>query len=179
MANWLRQSTAVSIALGPFLDETDGKTAETGLTISQADVRLKKNGTNWAQKTESSASSHEENGWYEVALDTTDTNTLGILKLAVHESGALPVWLEFLVVPSEVYDGVVLGANAEPTQGAPPATASFMTKLAYLYKAWRNKIEQTATTYKLYDDAGTTVDQKATVSDDGTTFTKGEVGTGP
>jgi hypothetical protein len=69
--------------------------------------------------------------------------------------------------------------RAEPGQGAPPVNADMATKLDYIYKAWRNKTEQTATTYSLYDDAGTTVDQKATVSDDGTTFTKGEQGAGP
>ena len=52
---FLKQSTAVTVKIGPFVDEDDGKTAETGLTISQADVRLTKNGGNMAQKNESSA----------------------------------------------------------------------------------------------------------------------------
>ena len=43
---YLKQSTAVDVILGPFVDEDDGKTAETGLTIAQADVRLSKNGAN-------------------------------------------------------------------------------------------------------------------------------------
>jgi hypothetical protein len=104
MATWLRQSTSVDVPLGPFLDDTDGKTAETGLTITQPDVRLKKNAGNWAQKAAAQTLTHEENGWYEVTLDATDTNTLGVLVVAVHESGALPVWREFLVVPSQVWD---------------------------------------------------------------------------
>lgn len=111
MANWLRQSTAVDIAFGPFVDSTDGVTAETGLTISQADVRLKKNGGAWAQKNQASSATHEENGWHEVSLDTTDTNTLGLLVVAVNESGALPVWREFLVVPAAVYDALVSGTE--------------------------------------------------------------------
>jgi hypothetical protein len=111
LAAYLEQSTAVDIALGPFLDETDGKTAETGLTITQPDIRLKKNGGNWAQKNASQTLSHEENGWYEVALDTTDTNTLGILIVAVHEAGALPVWREFMVLPANVYDALVGGSD--------------------------------------------------------------------
>ena len=40
MAQWIKQSTASTIKLGPFLDDTDGKTPETGLTISQADIRI-------------------------------------------------------------------------------------------------------------------------------------------
>jgi hypothetical protein len=107
----LKQSTAVDIAMGPFLDETDGKTAETALTITQPDIRLKKNGGAWAQKNAAQTLSHEEAGWYEVALDTTDTNTLGILVVAIHESGALPVWREFMVVPANVYDSLVGGSD--------------------------------------------------------------------
>lgn len=101
---FLKQSTAVDIALGPFLDSTDGVTAETALTISQADVRLKKNAGNWAQKNQASSCTHEENGWYECSLDATDTDTLGRLVVAVAESGALPVWHEFHVVSANVYD---------------------------------------------------------------------------
>jgi hypothetical protein len=89
---FLKQSTAVDVAIGPFLDATDGVTAETGLTISQADVRLKKNNGAWAQVNDATSATHEENGWYEKELDTTDTNTCGRLLIAVHESGALPVW---------------------------------------------------------------------------------------
>lgn len=70
-------------------------------------------------------------------------------------------------------------ARAEPGQGAPAASAKIGAKIDYLYKAWRNKSEQTATQHSLYDDAGTTVDQKRTVSDDGTTFTAEEVASGP
>jgi hypothetical protein len=109
--NLLKQSTAVDIGLGPFVDNTDGFTAETALTIAQADVRLKKNGGAWAQKNQASSATHEENGWYEVSLDATDTNTLGILLIAVNETGALPVFKEFLVVPANVYESLVAGTE--------------------------------------------------------------------
>jgi hypothetical protein len=103
---WLKQSTSVDVGIGPFLDETDGKTAETGLTITQPDIRLKKNGGNWAQKAAAQTLTHEEAGWYELTLDATDTDTLGRLIVAVHESGALPVWKEFMVVPANVWDSM-------------------------------------------------------------------------
>lgn len=369
MAVMLKQSTAVSIKLGPFVDEEDGVTPETSLTISQADVRLAKNDANWAQKSASGNASHEENGWYEISLSTTDTNTLGTLIVAVNESGALPVWREFQVVPANVYDSLVASSDnlqvdttqwggtavasanvlidgavtaaklasnaitdakiasgaltaakfasgafdavwsvttrlltagtnivlakgtgvtgfndldaagvrtavglasanldtqlgtidntadaikavtdnlpdsgaltsiaqasdlaatdgkvddiledtgttlpstlssiegkvdglndlsaaevnaevvdalatdtyAEPGQGAPASTTSLAAKIGYLYKAFRNKHTQTSDTYSLYNDAGDTVDQKATVSDTGTTFERSEVESG-
>lgn len=104
MTVWLKQSTAATVKIGPFIDDTDGKTAETGLTLSQADVRLAKNGGNIAQKNESTACSHDELGYYDCPLDATDTGTLGVLRLSVHESGALPVWQDFMVVPANVWD---------------------------------------------------------------------------
>lgn len=104
MSTWLRQSTAVDVMLGPFLDSADGNTVEGALTITQPDIRLSKNGGAFAQKSAAQTLAHGENGWYPANLSTTDTNTLGILIVAVHESGALPVWREFLVVPANVYD---------------------------------------------------------------------------
>jgi hypothetical protein len=112
MARWLKQSTSVDVPIGPFLDASDGVTAETGLTITQPDIRLKKNGGAWAQKAAAQTLSHEENGYYEVTLDATDTNTLGLLRLAVAESGALPIWEDFLVLPANVYDALVSGSDA-------------------------------------------------------------------
>ena len=103
---WLKQSTAVTVPVGPFVDSTDGVTAETALTISQADIRLSKNGGAYAQTNNATGASHMENGWYGVPLDTTDTNTLGSLVVAVNESGACPAWRNFMVVPANVWDSL-------------------------------------------------------------------------
>ena len=82
-------------------------------------------------------------------------------------------------VNAEVVDTLNVDTYAEPGQEAPPATTTLVKKIGYLYKAFRNKITQTATTLSLFNDDAATVDQKATVSDDATTFTRGEIGTGP
>lgn len=81
-------------------------------------------------------------------------------------------------VNAEVVDALNTDTYAEPGQGAPAATATLVAKIGYLYKAWRNKSEQTASEYTLYADDASTADQQAAVSDDGTTFTRGEMGTG-
>lgn len=294
----LKQSTASqAIKLGPFVDDTDGKTAETGLTIANTDIQVSKAGGTFGNKN-SGGGTHDADGWYTATLDATDTATVGTLDVQVVVSGALPVFARFQVVEEAIYDGIFaasagalatgsalttvdtvvdgiqtdldnatdglgaiktavdarasqtsvdtidanvdailvdtgttipgtlttidtvvdgiqtdldngtdgLGAlkalidalndistadvnaqvldvchtdtRAEPGQGAPGATISAFAKIDYLYKAWRNKSTQTATTLSLYDDAGTTVDQASTVSDDGTTATRGEIGTG-
>jgi hypothetical protein len=101
--NFLRQATAVDIAIGPFLDD-DGITPATGLSITQAECRLKKNNGAWAQVSDATTATHEEEGWYEKELDATDTNTCGILIVAVYISGNLAYWKEFQVVEEAVYD---------------------------------------------------------------------------
>ena len=82
-------------------------------------------------------------------------------------------------VNTEVLDVMTVDTFAEPAQGTPAATTTLATKLAFLYKAWRNKTTQTATTYSLFNDDAATVDHKSTTSDDGTTFSKTEIATGP
>ncbi len=109
---FLKQSTAATVSLGPFVDDGDGKTAETALTIAQADVRLSKNGATYAQKNDSGSCAHQENGYYSCALNATDSNTLGRLRVAVSKSGALPVWLDLLVLPANVYDSLIGGTDA-------------------------------------------------------------------
>ena len=79
-------------------------------------------------------------------------------------------------VNSEVVDALSVDTYAEPGSGAPGATISLASKIGYLYKAFRNKVTQTSTEYRLFADDESTVHQKATVSDDGTTFTRNEVG---
>jgi hypothetical protein len=108
---FLKQSTTVTLMLGPFLDDTDGKTAETALTITQADVRVSKNGGAYAQKSSTASAAHSEAGEYTCAFDATDTGTLGVLKIRVSEAGALPVWVECMVVPANVYDSLIGGTD--------------------------------------------------------------------
>ena len=102
--NILKQSTAATIKLGPFVDDTDGKTAETALTIGQADIRLSKNGGDIAQSNNTAGATHDELGYYDIPLNTTDTDTLGRLRVLVSKAGALPVWQDFLIVTANVFD---------------------------------------------------------------------------
>lgn len=107
----MRQSTAVTVKVGPFLATTDGATASTALTIAQADVILFQNNGAGAQKHSATSATHDTQGVYGVPLDTTDTGTLGPLKLLVNKSSAFPVWDEWTVVPANVYDSFVAGTG--------------------------------------------------------------------
>jgi hypothetical protein len=82
-------------------------------------------------------------------------------------------------VNAEVVDVFTVDTIAEMAQGAPPSAPTMQQIINYLYRMWRNKVETTATQISLYDDAGTTVLTKSTISDDATTFAKAEYVTGP
>ena len=112
---YLKQSTVATVKIGPFLDSTDGVTAEDGLTIEDSDVRLSKNGGNMAAKTEATNATHDELGYYDCPLDATDTNTLGRLQLMVSEAGALPVWHDYIVLDEDMYDLLVGSGMVEGT----------------------------------------------------------------
>lgn len=108
---YLKQSTASqSVVIGPFVDSTDGATAETGLTIANTDIRLAKNGANIVAKN-SGGGTHDEGGFYTITLDATDTDTVGRLQLYVTVAGALTVYHEFQVLEEAVYDAL-FGAGA-------------------------------------------------------------------
>jgi len=134
MAKWLKQSTAVDVKIGPFIDDTDGKTAETALTTAYTSVYVFKNGSTSVNKNETTAIAHDVIGFYLVKLNATDTNTLGILKIATHVAGHLSVWDDFMVVPANVYDSLVGGSDALDvsmiqilgTAVATPATAGIL-----------------------------------------------------
>lgn len=69
-------------------------------------------------------------------------------------------------------------ARGEPAQGAPPVNPDMATKVDYLYKFARNQKTQNATTLSIFADDAVTVDHKATISDDGATYTHGEIVSG-
>lgn len=112
MTIYLRQSTASQeVPLGPFLDDTDGKTAETGLTISNTDIKIWKTGATTLADKNSGGATHISGGIYYAVLDATDTNTLGSLVIFVNESGALPIKVECVILSANIYDSMIGGGD--------------------------------------------------------------------
>lgn len=127
MTTLLRQSTAVDILIGPFVDEDDGKTLEESLTISQGDVMLSKNGQALAQKNDNTACAFDDFGCYNCELDATDTNTVGELVVVVFEDGALPFRAVFQVVEEAIYDALF----AASATGALPVSSGGIASTAF------------------------------------------------
>ncbi len=106
---YLKQSTTITVKMGPFLDKTDGVTEETGLTPG---VEVSKNGGAFAARNSATAVSHDAEGWYGVELNATDTGILGRLQVKAQDAANhLPVWHEFMVVPANAYDSLVGGTG--------------------------------------------------------------------
>jgi len=106
MGLFLKQSTAVDVLIGPFMDEDDGKTTEEALTIEDEHVLLSKLGQALAAKNDANDATHDDLGYYNCPLNGTDTNTLGTLQLCCHMAGALPVYHEYMVVTANFYDSI-------------------------------------------------------------------------
>ena len=109
---FLKQSTASQeVLLGPFVDSTDGVTAETALTIANTDIKLFKAGATTLANKNSGGATHISAGNYYAVLDATDTDTVGSGAIVVQVSGALAVRHDIHVLEEAVYDDV-FGASA-------------------------------------------------------------------
>lgn len=112
MTIYLKQSTASQeVPLGHFVDDADGKTAETGLTINNTDIKIWKAGATTLANKNSGGATHIAGGVYYTVLDATDTDTLGSLVIFCQVSGALPVRLECVVLAANIYDSMIGGGD--------------------------------------------------------------------
>ena len=116
--NLLKQSTAVTVRIGPFMDATDAVTPETGITLGAADqAELLKHsgatvdisGATWAAITGCG-------GYYDLSLTTSHTDTLGMLTVVVQDTSVcLPApAFRAMVVPAAIYDSLVGGTDTLP-----------------------------------------------------------------
>ncbi len=114
---YLKQSTAAVIPFGPALLPADGVTLVTSL-VSALDhastgIFLCKNGSAAAIRHATvTATTYDAYGSYLVTLDTTDTGTLGRLRVMFAAAAScLPIWEDFTVLPANVFDSLVSGSD--------------------------------------------------------------------
>lgn len=136
---WVKQGTAVTIKFGPFVDQSDGATPETGITLTSTNLRLSKNGGDFASKS-TGATAHDEFGWYNLALSTTDVDTLGSLQIACDTTEALPVWDNVSVVTTNVWDSIFGSDNLDVNSVEVTDTGLTITKLGGLSTTARAQI---------------------------------------
>jgi len=107
----LRANTAVDVLIGPFVDSADGNTTEELLTIEDEHVLLSKNGQALTAKNDANDATHDDLGYYNCPLSTTDTNTEGTLDLCVHMAGALPVRHQYNVMAEAAWDSLYVAKD--------------------------------------------------------------------
>lgn len=150
----LRQSTASQeVPLGHFVDDTDGKTAETALTIANTDIKVWKAGATTLANKNSGGATHISGGIYYAVLDATDTDTIGPLVLFVAVSGALAVRLECEVLDEAQYDAL-FGTTAFSTLTAAGVRTELTTELGRIDAAVSTRLATAGYTAPL-DAAGT------------------------
>jgi hypothetical protein len=97
MSYKVQQSTTASPLMFLMVDSTTHVTGKTGLSPT---VTISKNGGTFA--TPSGAVTEIANGWYKVAGNATDSNTVGPLILHATGTGADPTDMTFLVVVDDL-----------------------------------------------------------------------------
>lgn len=104
----LKQSTTITILVGPF-STLDGSGAKTGLNVTTlaSNLKISKAHAAGAARSSATAMTEDSQGCYFLELNTTDTNTLGRLKIEFVDATNYPVmWMDFEVWTAAKYDGL-------------------------------------------------------------------------
>lgn len=111
--NQRQQSTTSYPILFLMVDSVDHVTGKTGLTPA---VTLSKSGASFAPA--AGAVSEVGGGWYALAGNAADRNTLGALAFQATAAGADQANYLYEVVPWDPFDGVRMGLTALPNAAA-------------------------------------------------------------
>lgn len=121
MSQVLRQSTQVVVRIGPAVAVADGFTPVTTLALGTADEAelLKAAGAATVSIAGNTfAAITGADGWYDLTLSTTDTNTVGTLEVVINDDSlCLPIHARFQVVEEAAYDAIY-AASAAPATAA-------------------------------------------------------------
>lgn len=121
----LPTNTATVLAVGPFVDKTDGVTPETALTVTSITCELYTESDAGSAPTRTAitlAASGTSNdmthiasdvaGFYSVEITAAQLNFLGRATLSfTYAAEALPVYVQLHVVPAQVYNSTVGGTD--------------------------------------------------------------------
>lgn len=135
MARFLRASTSATVRMGPFVSPSDGVTP---YTSTPGTVYLSKAGGAFAARNDATSITHDRDGYHVVTLNATDTGTVGRLRAEVAGSSSnyLPVWEDFVVLDTSVYDVLfgtapILTTTTDLSGVQVPSSAGAALKAAY------------------------------------------------
>ena len=119
----LKQSTAATILVGPVLDSAGAAVT----TAVIGDFQATKNGTSAALASPATAT-HSHNGFYLLALTTSNTDTVGRLVISVNNTAQSMSTHRYTVLLPSVFDALI--TNATNTNGGLPAATGAISALA-------------------------------------------------
>lgn len=166
-ANWL---TAAGIAASALNGKGDWNIGKTGYALSSAGIQAVWDALTSALTTVGS-----------IGKLLVDNINATISSRSTYAGGAVASVTADVGITQAAADkvfGAGGAAMAELAQGTPSATPSPGSAIMALYMALRNKLDVTATTKSVTNDAGTVIFKKA-LSDDGTTYSEAEAVSGP
>ncbi len=156
----------------------------TGATFAAGDVQISKDGAAFANTSNLPVEITGALGVYALALTATEMSAARIFVTIIDQTGP-KVWIDQQLqivtygnASAEHGFDFSIGAIPELAQAAPSATPTIQEAVMLMYMALRNEQITTASLTSIKNDAGTVI-TKATVSDNGTTFTRAELVTGP
>jgi hypothetical protein len=120
---YLKQSTIVTLSIGPALDDDDATTQKTG-TLADTDFYLSKNGGAKANPNDTADATNDSTGIHRKQINATDTNALGLLTVYMYQSDVLYIRQDYQVVNSNWYDTMCstdqLDVNTTKIEGSDP-----------------------------------------------------------
>lgn len=115
----------------PCVDDTDGKTPETGLTFAAGELKIAKNGD--AEANAAGTVTEGAGGVYYYEATAAELNTLGLVTLRVVKDGVRGVVVLGQVVPFDPYSATSLGLtnlDAPVSRTAPSAVVTALLDTA-------------------------------------------------
>lgn len=132
MHGYIRQNTATDRPFGPFVEASDGSsykaTTITMPTTGTQHVRVWK--TDGTVTGLADAITLFEPGWARLSIAASDVTSVGVVRYAIgNATNNMPVWREYMVVPANVYDSMILGSDflqvdVVQVTGAAPSSAA-------------------------------------------------------
>jgi hypothetical protein len=120
---FLRQSTAATIVVGPFVDKSTALSLTT-LTDQSAKGWIVKNGATGSAPTLTSWS-HDAQGEYLVGITTQHTDTVGRFRISFYDATTyLMCWEDFSVLSQVVYDSIFGGVALSTYAGTAVASVT-------------------------------------------------------
>lgn len=158
-----------------LVDQTDGSTAESGLTLADIDVYISKNGGSFAAATNTGAGmSNVGRGWYSIALTATETNTDGELVIEAEDPANSRTWRKvYQVYTNLIHDDEmddiadhVLMRNTATTESSGTGDTIQQYSLINAIRATVGKNVISSGTLNTYEEDESTVAFSRTVSTD-------------